>query len=381
VKGESTVLAGDFGTFKTYVSDFIADAIGQGSEFMGLKCQKHPVLILDRENSHATVSLRRYLVGELRHAENVKILGRFTETTAPELDNPELLKVCSIIKPFIIIDSLQDFHPGRKENDADDMTEIMQMVNALISAGAVGVLILHHTNKQGSYRGTTAIPGGGGAGFTIEKVGYTGIKIKGLKARDSSNDEVELKFIFPLGKANEYGPDDRVTYEVVSSLKPESNAVEGRIFESKSKILDMVKQFPGKSGNDIIAMTGINKKVGLELITKLVESDQLARLNGGLSLKGMAAETPLEGDSVGEDSTAGKVVGIGNVGIKPWLKHLLSAGPLSLDAVQAAAEEEGFKWESVRCNRSRYHIESYTTKGVTYWRNEAQSDLFGGARG
>jgi len=128
VKGETTMMTGDFGSFKSYMTYFIADAISGGGTFVGRIAQRYPVLVLDRENSQSTVSLRRYLVGDLRDKKNVRLLGRFTSPAAPSITDEELLALCRTVKPFIIIDSMQDFHPGQKENDTDDMTQFSQEV-------------------------------------------------------------------------------------------------------------------------------------------------------------------------------------------------------------------------------------------------------------
>lgn len=290
VKGESTVMTGDFGSFKTYISYFIADALSRGAEFMGLESQRHPVLILDRENSSATVSLRRYLVGELQTAERVKILARFTKPQAPALNDPELLKLCAIIRPFVIIDSLQDFHPGLKESDADDMVEIFQHINGLIDAGAVGVLVLHHITKQpnskgGNYRGSTAIPGGAGAALLVEKVGVTGIKISGFKARDAEQQAAELRLSFPTGIVG-YGNESRITYEVISSLAPKSLASEGKATEARFRIIAEVDKKPGQSRNTIVTLAGINRNSGFAIIKELLDAKELVEVGGALYPKG-----------------------------------------------------------------------------------------------
>jgi putative DNA primase/helicase len=218
-KGESTMMTGDFGSFKSYMTYFIADAITEGGMFVRRTAQKHPVLVLDRENSKSTISLRRYLVGNLRDKKNAKLLGRFTNPQAPEINSAELLELCQTIHPFIIIDSMQDFHPGKKENDTDDMTAFSLELNELIDAGAAGVLIIHHVpkagkGKGGKYRGATAIPGGVGGALFVEKVGRTGVRIEGFKTRDGEDSLIELLLEFPTEQEIK-AKTGRVTYKIV----------------------------------------------------------------------------------------------------------------------------------------------------------------------
>jgi 5S rRNA maturation endonuclease (ribonuclease M5) len=218
-----TLLSGDFGTFKSYLSYFLADAISSGGEFVKRECKQHPVLILDRENPHSTVYLRRGLVGNLRNAKNVGILALFTDPPAPRFTDSQLLQVCRIIKPVIIVDALTDFREGKKENDADDMSELFFSIRALIVAGAVAVIILHHVPKNGgTYRGSTAIPAAVDVAIEIEKNGKNTLKLKGYKQRDGENKEIELKLNFGL---------NAVTYDVINAGRDPGAELNDRILD------------------------------------------------------------------------------------------------------------------------------------------------------
>jgi len=239
VKGETTMMTGDFGSFKSYMTYLIADAISGGGTFVGRVARLHPVLVLDRENSQSTVSLRRYLVGDLRDKKNVRLLGRFTDPGAPAITDEALVELCRTVKPFIIIDSMQDFHPGQKENDTDDMTQFSQEVNGLIDAGAVAVLIIHHVPKSGKgkggkYRGATAIPGGVGGALFVEKIGRLGVKIEGFKTRDGEDSAIELALAFPTEDQIK-DKTGRVTYSVVRSGLD-------RRSELRTRIVDYVRE-------------------------------------------------------------------------------------------------------------------------------------------
>jgi hypothetical protein len=218
-----TLLSGGFGTFKSYLSYFLADAISSGGEFVKRECKQHPVLILDRENPHSTVYLRRGLVGNLRNAKNVGILALFTDPPAPRFTDSQLLQVCRIIKPVIIVDALTDFREGKKENDADDMSELFFSIRALIVAGAVAVIILHHVPKNGgTYRGSTAIPAAVDVAIEIEKNGKNTLKLKGYKQRDGENKEIELKLNFGL---------NAVTYDVINAGRDPGAELNDRILD------------------------------------------------------------------------------------------------------------------------------------------------------
>ena len=229
-KDDIALLTGDFGSFKSYLSYFLADAISAGKPFINRKSQKHPILVLDRENSHATVYLRRSLVGELSQRDNVRILGLFTTPQAPEFTDPKLLRLCHLIKPVIIVDSLTDFHPVLKESDPDDMTEVFGQIRALLTAGAVSVIVLHHVSKNGSnYRGTTSIPAAVSTAIKIQKASGNRAKLSGFKNRSGEDTQIELQLNFTK---------DSVTYKVLSAgLDP--------IAEQRTAIEDYVKDHTG----------------------------------------------------------------------------------------------------------------------------------------
>lgn len=284
-KGEITMLSGSFGSFKSYLSYFIADAIGRGVQLAGMTSRQHNVLLLDRENSKATVSLRRYAVGDLENATNVKILGRFTDPTPFELYDARLLHLCEEAKPFVIIDSLADFRDGKKENDAE-MQEVMLWAQKLIDVGAVGVLILHHDKKIGGYRGSTSIPAGVGAAFSVKKVGNDGIQVKSFKVRDGEAGTMELKLNFPPSKSRvSYVPDGKIDITVAkplgSSLSSEP-AVEETDMDKKQLVLSVIQKNEGCSRSRAAKESGIRKSDALDFVQELIDEDKIDELNGKL---------------------------------------------------------------------------------------------------
>jgi hypothetical protein len=291
-----TVITGDFGSFKTYVSYFLADAIVAGGEFACRTCQRHPVLFLDRENSHSTVYLRRSLIGNLKTRDDVRILGLFTETPAPDFTDSGLLSVCARVKPVIFIDSLTDFHTGLKENDADDMTECFRQIRALVTAGAAAVIILHHVPKNGNgkggrYRGSTSIPAAGSNALLVEKVGKNTAKIKGFKTRDGEDQSIELKLSFST---------QAVSYEVINSGRdPDA--------ELRDRIEQYVRQHDGCSANDVVTALGKRKKTVLDHIDAMVNIGRLTRTGRGSDAAPHA--TPLSTSRDGSGSQQWELTG------------------------------------------------------------------------
>ncbi len=286
-----TMITGDFGSFKSYLSYFLADAIATGTEFINRPCQQHPVLILDRENSHATVSKRNELVGNLRQAKNIKIAGLFTDPPAPDVDNKRLLDLCREHKPVVIIDSLTDFLlPGQKENDPDNMTLLLRLIRELISAGAVAVIVLHHKPKNGSaYRGTTAIPAGVTAAFEADFSDNRILTLTGFKQRDGEKLEIRLKIHFeyitdPFGQRQQLP----VTYEVLESGQS-ADAVEQ---ELQDRIVAYVRDNP-KCSIEEVTKTIKKRKADVSAAVKtLIQNGRLRRdgVKAGLEAPNVVVE-------------------------------------------------------------------------------------------
>jgi AAA domain/Primase C terminal 2 (PriCT-2) len=75
------------------------------------------------------------------------------------------------IKPdFIVIDTLVDSLGSANENEANDMAEYFRAIQKeLIAPFGATVVLPHHNNKSGGYRGSTAIFGKMGHSFEIEQ--------------------------------------------------------------------------------------------------------------------------------------------------------------------------------------------------------------------
>lgn len=162
VRNEATVLAGDGGVGKSFVTMALALAVAGGEEtFLGRPIKRHgKVLYVDEENSAALVLQRLNALGmEPKHWENLDYLWY---AGVDLLNEPEkLLEEAADIEPeLIVIDSLSRVALAAKnENDNTEMTRLMRNgVVPLARETGAGVLLVHHTASGGSGpRGATSI--------------------------------------------------------------------------------------------------------------------------------------------------------------------------------------------------------------------------------
>jgi len=161
VANEATVLAGDGGVGKSFITMALALAITGGDEsFLGLPIKRHGrVLYVDEENSASLVLQRLNALGlNERHRENLDYIWY---AGVDLLHEPEkLLEEAMDSEPvLVVVDSLSRVAVGAEENSNDAMTALMRkgVVPIARDTGAA-VLLVHHTDKAGSGpRGASSI--------------------------------------------------------------------------------------------------------------------------------------------------------------------------------------------------------------------------------
>lgn len=162
VSSEASVLAGDGGVGKSWITMALALAVAGGEEkFLGLKVRKHgPVVYVDEESSRELLIQRLNALGfdPKVHLPNLEVIWY---QGVDLLNEPErLLEDVREIEPVLVIaDSLSRVAIGAEENSNTDMTRLMRAgVVPLARETGAAVLLTHHTDKDGrGPRGATAI--------------------------------------------------------------------------------------------------------------------------------------------------------------------------------------------------------------------------------
>ena len=150
-----TILAGEGGAGKTWLTLDLARSIVLGGKFLDRTCQKMPVIILDRENPGAIMRERAELIFK-GPAPGLHIWGTWLEDQPPLIGDARLLELAKD-EPLMVFDSLLRFHSA-DENSATEMKVVMGCLRDLVTAGAT-VVVLHHRSKSetSTYRGSSDI--------------------------------------------------------------------------------------------------------------------------------------------------------------------------------------------------------------------------------
>ncbi len=156
------VIYGEPGSKKTYTALSLAVCVANGKNWLDFKTRKNPVLIIDEESGEKRLSRR---LGEA-------IRGEFCDSTSPifyislagfKLDDPnDPILIHALIEKtgarLVIIDALADIMDG-DENDKKDVQPVFNALRKIAENTDSAILIIHHSNKAGGYRGSSAIKG------------------------------------------------------------------------------------------------------------------------------------------------------------------------------------------------------------------------------
>jgi hypothetical protein len=139
------------GVGKSYLMFGMGQAVADGRPFFGLNVMKMNVYYIDYENPLPEIVDRMKKIGG---SENMRIwhLGHNPAPIRFDADQWEVYK--SFPPGFFIVDSLRSSHL-LEENSSKDASLIMARHKEIRSLGHT-ILLIHHENKIGGYRGSTA---------------------------------------------------------------------------------------------------------------------------------------------------------------------------------------------------------------------------------
>jgi len=139
------------GVGKTYLMHALAKAVADGTPFFGLPVTQSNVYYIDFENPPPEIVDRMKKMGG---SENLKIwhLGHDPMPVRFDAEGWEIYK--TFPPGLFIIDSLRSSHL-LEENYSKDAAFIMARHKEIRSSGST-IILIHHENKIGGYRGSTA---------------------------------------------------------------------------------------------------------------------------------------------------------------------------------------------------------------------------------
>lgn len=163
-RGTLTLLAGREKEGKSLLAmAFAARGAVGGGTLAGVDVKPLRVAIIDAENGSRELHRRLRSLGlEAAHADRIDIYEAVGHDLRRHLH--ELEAILKGSRPdLVVLDSWRSLWGG-DENDAGEVSRVLDPVRNLIRAHNAGAVLVHHLSKSGSYRGSTAI------GASVENV-------------------------------------------------------------------------------------------------------------------------------------------------------------------------------------------------------------------
>ena len=158
---------GQWGAKKTWAAIDLAVCVASGKQWLGMATEPCNVLIIDEESGDTRLAnrIKDTMRGELGQMANASVpiksvsLAQFNLLKRP--DDADLLArlVLELDAKLIIIDALADVMLGGDENAVKDTQPVFANLRFIAELTGAAFIVIHHANKLGGYRGSSAIAG------------------------------------------------------------------------------------------------------------------------------------------------------------------------------------------------------------------------------
>ena len=241
---------GQWGAKKTWAAIDLAVCVASGKQWLGMATEPCNVLIIDEESGDTRLANRikdvmRGELGEMADASvPIKSVSLAQFNLLKNSDDADLLArlVLELDAKLIIIDALADVMLGGDENAVKDTQPVFANLRFIAELTGAAFIVIHHANKGGGYRGSSAIAGAIDTLLSVEsKQDNSLITFKTEKMRDGE----------PLNFACEANWTDEGFYLTQSEITE-------RAFLSKSQqyVLDFFTEKGDAKFADLLNFTG-----------------------------------------------------------------------------------------------------------------------------
>lgn len=160
-RGIVCTIFGEPGCGKTWAMLDLVICVALGKDWVGYSTNKHNVLIIDEESGERRLMRR---MGEVMRGHNADASTPVFSVSYARFDFAKPHDVGELIHlinsgnvGLVIIDALSDVAPGKDENATKEMKPILMNLKYIAEDTQAAIILIHHSNKQGNYRGASTI--------------------------------------------------------------------------------------------------------------------------------------------------------------------------------------------------------------------------------
>jgi len=164
LEGSVNLWYGQFGSKKTWSLLDLAVCVASGKQWLSFDVNPCKVLIVDEESGERRLAdrLGSIIRGELA-PEGVPVnsvsLAQFNLRDNPNDLNALIILISETGAKLVIIDALADIMLGGDENAVKDTQPVFAGLRKASELTGASFIVIHHSNKLGGYRGSSAIAG------------------------------------------------------------------------------------------------------------------------------------------------------------------------------------------------------------------------------
>lgn len=172
-KGGTGLLTAKHASFKTFVSLDMALCVATGTAWHGRAVKQGAVVYVAAEGAGGLLKRARAWCIEsgCKFPDNFHIIDRPAQLGDRRALAAFIESVSAVRPALIVLDTLARCAVGLDENSAKDMGAFVESVGHLAETTGAHVLTVHHNNKTGEYRGSSALVAAVDTHLSIERDG------------------------------------------------------------------------------------------------------------------------------------------------------------------------------------------------------------------
>lgn len=188
--GSISLVVGESGSKKTWILLDMAVCVARGENWIGFSTIQGATLVIDEDNGERKLAGRLHKILSA-HGANESTPVHYVSLAGFDLrkidDANELEMLINLTSArLVIIDTMADIMPGCDENSVKDVLPIFMTLRRIAERTRAAIVLIHHTNKIGGYRGSTALKGAVDLMLMVDsKPDSPNIDFKTEKARDT----------------------------------------------------------------------------------------------------------------------------------------------------------------------------------------------------
>ena len=186
VAGATSLLTAKHASFKSFIALDMALCVATGKPWHGFKVKRGAVIYIAAEGAAGIKKRARAWLDYHDEAtpENFLVVDVPVQIADDATRAAFIAEVLALEPVFIVLDTLARCAVGLEENSSKDMGAFADALGKLAHATGAHVLCVHHNNKGGDYRGSSAVPAAVDTHLSLERKKDT-VTLEILKQKDA----------------------------------------------------------------------------------------------------------------------------------------------------------------------------------------------------